>query len=200
MAVSLSSAERRIVEDMSEQGQTPPPQEPSENDPRAARPAPDQATTPLPAGAPATPGQHPTAEPSAGAPAETPAAATAAEAPAAPAAAQAPAAATAAEAPAPAAAAAAPPSVAAPARPGRVRRFAGHRATQLVAVGLLGLVLGGGIVGAVAADRFDHRGGPGQVRMHDRGERGPDRFDQRGPFGDRGDRGGWNDRGDRFER
>ncbi|GGM95531.1 hypothetical protein GCM10011609_36360 [Lentzea pudingi] len=73
-----------------------------------------------------------------------------------------------------------------------------HRATQLVAVGLLGLVLGGGIVGAIAADRFDERGGPGHVRMYDRGERGPDhgndRFDQRGPFGDRGDR------GDRFER
>jgi hypothetical protein len=75
-----------------------------------------------------------------------------------------------------------------------VRRFAGHRATQLVAVGLLGLVLGGGIVGAIAADRFDHRGGPGQVRVYERGDRGPDRgergdrFEQRGPFGDRGDR------------
>lgn len=75
-----------------------------------------------------------------------------------------------------------------------MRRFAGHRATQLVAVGLLGLVLGGGIVGAVAANRLDHRGGPGHVRMYDRGDRGPDRgqdrggFDQRGPFGDRGDR------------
>jgi hypothetical protein len=69
-----------------------------------------------------------------------------------------------------------------------VRRFAGHRATQLVAVGLLGLVLGGGIVGAVAANRFDHRPGPGHVRMYDRGQdRGG--FDQRGPFGDHGDRG-----------
>ncbi|SDM55083.1 hypothetical protein SAMN04488074_12354 [Lentzea albidocapillata subsp. violacea] len=70
-----------------------------------------------------------------------------------------------------------------------------HRATQLVAVGLLGLVLGGGIVGAVAANRFDDRGGPGHMRMYERGERGPDRgndrFEQRGPF---------NDRGDRFER
>jgi hypothetical protein len=77
-----------------------------------------------------------------------------------------------------------------------VRRFAGHRATQLVAAGLLGLVLGGGIVGAVAANRLDHRGGPGHVRMYDRGDRGQDRggFEQRGPFGDRGDR------GDRFER
>lgn len=82
----------------------------------------------------------------------------------------------------------------APARPGRARRFAGHRATQLVAVGLLGLVLGGGIVGAIAANRFDHRG-PGHVRMYERGDRGPDRgdrggdrFEQRGPFNDRGDR------------
>ncbi|MFC3897557.1 hypothetical protein ACFOWZ_39290 [Lentzea rhizosphaerae] len=171
---------------MSEQGQAPPPQEPPKNEPQAA-PAPDQATTPLPAGAPATPGQQPTAEqpaaPAAGQPAaETPA----------------PAAATAAEAPAAPHPAAATPSVAAPARPGRVRRFAGHRATQLVAVGLLGLVLGGGIVGAVAANRLDHRGGPGHVRMYDRGDRGPDRgqdrgqdrggFEQRGPFGDRGDR------------
>ena len=64
-------------------------------------------------------------------------------------------------------------------------------------MGLLGLVLGGGIVGAIAANRFDHRGGPGHVRMYERGDRGPDRgdrgdrFEQRGPF---------NDRGDRFER
>jgi hypothetical protein len=61
-------------------------------------------------------------------------------------------------------------------------------------VGLLGLVLGGGIVGAVAANRADH-GGPGHVRMYERGDRGPDRgdrggdrFEQRGPFNDRGDR------------
>lgn len=67
-----------------------------------------------------------------------------------------------------------------------MRRFAGHRATQLVAVGLLGLVLGGGIVGAIAANRFDHDR-PGHVRMYDRGDRG-DRFEQRGPFSDRGDR------------
>lgn len=129
---------------MSEQGQTPPPQEPSQdraqNEPRAAQPAPDQTT--------------------------------AAEAPAPP--------------------PAAVPSAAVPAQPGRARRFAGHRATQLVAVGLLGLVLGGGIVGAVAANRFDDRGGPGHMRMYERGERGPDRggdrFEQRGPFGERGDR------------
>ncbi|SMD23085.1 hypothetical protein SAMN05660733_07094 [Lentzea albidocapillata] len=74
-----------------------------------------------------------------------------------------------------------------------------HRATQLVAVGLLGLVLGGGIVGAVAANRFDDRDGPGHMRMYERGERGPDRGHERG--GDRFDqRGPFNDRGDRFER
>ncbi|MFS8095599.1 hypothetical protein LFM09_00505 [Lentzea alba] len=180
---------------MSEQGPTPPPQEPSQdraqNEPQAAQPAPDQATTPLPADASATPGQQPAPEQ----PAPEQPAATAAEAPAA----------TAAEAPATAATAAEPPPAAAPVPPaapvgpGRVRRFAGHRATQLVAVGLLGLVLGGGIVGAIAANRFDDR--PGHVRMYDRGDRGPDR-------GDRGDRGGdrfeqrgpFNDRGDRFER
>ncbi|WP_086667780.1 hypothetical protein [Lentzea kentuckyensis] len=165
---------------MSEQGPTPPPQEPSSNDPQAARPAPDQATTPLPAEAPATPGQQPAPEQPAATAAEPPPAATAAEPP---------------PAAAPAAAPAAPiPSAAAPAGRGRARRFAGHRATQLVAVGLLGLVLGGGIVGAIAANRFDHRGGPGHVRMYERGDRGPDRgdrgdrFEQRGPFDDRGDR------------
>ncbi|WP_434441927.1 hypothetical protein [Lentzea sp. E54] len=155
---------------MSEQGQTPPPQEPSSDEPRAAQPAPDQATTPLPADAPATPGQQPTQDQPAATAAETP--------------------------PAPAAVT---PSVAVPAGRGRMRRFAGHRATQLVAVGLLGLVLGGGIVGAVAANRFDDRGGPGHMRMYERGERGPDRggdrFEQRGPFNDR-----YDDRGDRFER
>ncbi|MFI6099984.1 hypothetical protein ACIA8G_30925 [Lentzea sp. NPDC051213] len=169
---------------MSEQGQAPPPPEPGaqKNEPQAAQPAPDQATTPLPADAPATPGQQPTAEQPAATSAEAPAApatetSTAAEAPAA--------------APVPPAAA---PVAAVPAGPGRVRRIAGHRATQLVAVGLLGLVLGGGIVGAIAANRFDDR--PGHVRMYerggpDRGDRGGDRFEQRGPF---------NDRGDRFER
>ncbi|SDH18070.1 hypothetical protein SAMN05216553_11789 [Lentzea fradiae] len=138
---------------MSEQGPTPP-HRGSGDEPRAAGPAPDQTTTPLPAG-------------------EQPAA-SAAEAPPPP--------------------PAATPANAVPARPGRVRRFAGHRATGLVAAGLLGLVLGGGVVGAVAANRFDDRG---PVRMYDRGERGPDRFDERGPFRDRGDRGDW---GDRFER
>ncbi|MEU0878420.1 hypothetical protein ABZ345_07490 [Lentzea sp. NPDC005914] len=160
---------------MSEQGPTPPPQEPSRKDPQAAQPAADQATTPLPADAPATPGQQPApAQPDPGHPAATAAEPSPAAAPVPP--------------------AAAPVPPAAPARPGRARRFAGHRATQLVAVGLLGLVLGGGIVGAIAANRMDHRGGPGHVRMYDRGpDRGDrgDRFEQRGPF---------NDRGDRFER
>lgn len=83
-----------------------------------------------------------------------------------------------------------------------MRGFARHRATQLVAVGLLGLVLGGGIVGAVAANRFDDRGGPGHMRMYERGERGPERFDQRP---DRFDERRGGDRfeghpGDRFER
>ncbi|MFJ5989405.1 hypothetical protein [Lentzea sp. NPDC092896] len=189
---------------MSEQGQTPPPQEPSKNDPRAAQPAPDQATTPLPAEAPATPGQQQTAElpatPAARQQAADQQATTAAESPAAPAAPQQ--AATAAEAPAgPPPPPAATPSAAVPAPRGRARRFAGHRATQLVAVGLLGFVLGGGIVGAVAANRFDDRGGPGHVRMYERGERGPDRGPARG--GDRGDqRGPFGEGrpGDRFER
>ncbi|MET8761511.1 hypothetical protein [Lentzea sp. NPDC004782] len=148
--------------------QEPSPRDGAQNEPQAARPAPDQATTPLPADAPAAPGQQPAAEQPA---------ATAAEAPAGH----------------PGAAPEAPVThpAAAPVTRGRVRRFAGHRATQLVAVGLLGLVLGGGIVGAVAANRIDHRSGPGHVRMYDRGDRGQDRggFDQRGPFGDHGNRG-----------
>ncbi|MEU7477698.1 hypothetical protein AB0A63_17035 [Lentzea sp. NPDC042327] len=90
--------------------------------------------------------------------------------------------------PAAATPAAAPPPPAPPVTRSRLRGFARHRATQLVAVGLLGLVLGGGIVGAVTANRFDDRGGPGHHRVHDRGERGPDRFDQRGPLDQRGDR------------
>jgi len=166
---------------MSEQGQTPPPAEPSKNEPQASPPAPDQATTPLPAEAPATTGQ----QPAAGQPAATAAEAPPAETPT-------------------TATAATPAAPIPPAGPGRARRFAGHRATQLVAVGLLGLVLGGGIVGAVAANRFDDRGGPGHMRMYERGERGPDRgdrggdrFEQRGPFNERGERG---DGFDRFER
>ncbi|MFD8500762.1 hypothetical protein [Amycolatopsis sp. NPDC059657] len=50
-----------------------------------------------------------------------------------------------------------------PPQPGKFKRFAGHRATQLVAVGVLGLVIGGGIVGA--ATGFGHGGGPRDGRQ-----------------------------------
>jgi hypothetical protein len=74
-----------------------------------------------------------------------------------------------------------------------VGRVVKHRATQLVAVGLLGLVLGGGIV--ALADRDDHpRYGvgydrsshPGHPRFEERiperrSERGPERGSERGP-------------------
>lgn len=43
------------------------------------------------------------------------------------------------------------PPQAAPRQQGGFRRFVGHRATQLVAVGVLGLLVGGGIVGGIAA-------------------------------------------------
>ncbi|WP_370970015.1 hypothetical protein [Amycolatopsis sp. cg9] len=43
------------------------------------------------------------------------------------------------------------PPQAAPRQSGGFRRFVGHRATQLVAVGVLGLLVGGGIVGGIAA-------------------------------------------------
>ncbi|XVS61427.1 hypothetical protein ACQPYE_24350 [Actinosynnema sp. CA-299493] len=71
-----------------------------------------------------------------------------------------------------------------------VGRVVKHRATQLVAVGLLGLVLGGGIV--ALADR-DHRPryGVGSDRP------GHSRFDDRGERGERAERGGRDDRGDR---
>ncbi|WP_367128976.1 hypothetical protein [Saccharothrix sp. HUAS TT1] len=55
-----------------------------------------------------------------------------------------------------------------------------HRATQLVAVGLLGLVLGGGIVALLDRDRPRH--GFGADRP------GHSRFDERGDRGERGDR------------
>ncbi|WP_309115529.1 hypothetical protein [Saccharothrix sp.] len=60
-----------------------------------------------------------------------------------------------------------------PRRETRVGRVARHRATQLVAVGLLGLVLGGGLVALFDHDRgHDRRGAfdrPGHSRMDDRG-------------------------------
>jgi hypothetical protein len=76
------------------------------------------------------------------------------------------------------------PVAAEPAGPGRFRRFAGARATQLVAAGLVGLLLGGLAVGLVDNARDDRDGGPAAVREH----RGPG-----GPFGP-------GERGQRFER
>ncbi|WP_409183862.1 hypothetical protein F9C11_05750 [Amycolatopsis sp. VS8301801F10] len=55
------------------------------------------------------------------------------------------------------------------------RRFVAHRATQLVAVGVLGLVVGGGIVGGVMAATH-HPGRPGMSQHH-----GGHRFDDGGP-------------------
>lgn len=79
-----------------------------------------------------------------------------------------------------------------PPQPGRFKRFAGHRATQLVAVGVLGLVIGGGIVGA--ATGFGHGSGPrdgrrGVHRQYDGalggpGFRGPGRGDNVRPGGE----------------
>ncbi|HET6289692.1 MAG TPA: hypothetical protein VFG15_23480 [Amycolatopsis sp.] len=77
------------------------------------------------------------------------------------------------------------PAQQAPPAKGGFRRFAGHRATQLVAVGLLGFVLGGGIIGTAVG--VASRGGdrPGFSREH----RGPDGHD-----GHRGFRDGPGDR------
>jgi hypothetical protein len=73
----------------------------------------------------------------------------------------------------------------------RFRQVAAHRATQLVAVGVLGLIIGGGLVALL--DHDGYRGGghgrPGVSRMDDRGAPGP-----RGDHGPR-----WDDHG-RFER
>lgn len=73
-----------------------------------------------------------------------------------------------------------------------VGRVVRHRATQLVAVGLLGLVLGGGIVALADRDHhprygvgFDRSGHPGHPRFEERlperrSERGPERGPERG--------------------
>ncbi|ONF66847.1 hypothetical protein [Amycolatopsis keratiniphila] len=82
--------------------------------------------------------------------------------------------------------AAPPPVVQAPPRKGGFRRFAGHRATQLVAVGALGFVLGGGIIGTAVglASRDGDR--PGFSREHrGPGGHGMDRDFRDGP--------GWRD-------
>jgi len=70
------------------------------------------------------------------------------------------------------------PPQAASRQPGGFRRFVGHRATQLVAVGVLGLLVGGGIVGGIAA-ATSHGGGPrgdrpGIHRQYNGPNQGPD--------------------------
>ncbi|MFC6088763.1 hypothetical protein [Saccharothrix lopnurensis] len=91
-----------------------------------------------------------------------------------------------------------PPPPTAPRR--RFGRVVRHRATQLVAVGLLGLVLGGGLVALLDRDhhRFGNADRPGTSRFDDRG---PGRGDfDRGERGEREERGQRGDRGDRPDR
>ncbi|WP_406640054.1 hypothetical protein [Amycolatopsis sp. WGS_07] len=63
-----------------------------------------------------------------------------------------------------------------PRKQGGFRRFLGHRATQLVAVGVLGLAVGGGIVGGVMAATNHHSGRPGMSQ-----HQGGHRFNDGGP-------------------
>jgi hypothetical protein len=85
----------------------------------------------------------------------------------------------------------APVAAAVPTRsPGRWRRTARSRPLQLIAVGLVGAVLGGSAVAAVGALTHhgrDHHGTSGYYERYERGWRG-------GPPGDgpHGDRPGWN--------
>ena len=74
------------------------------------------------------------------------------------------------------------PPQAAQRQPGGFRRFVGHRATQLVGVGVLGLLIGGGIVGGIAAatSHGPRDGRPGIHRQYD-GPNGNQGFDGRGP-------------------
>ncbi|MEV6897874.1 hypothetical protein [Amycolatopsis sp. NPDC051372] len=74
-------------------------------------------------------------------------------------------------------------------RPGGFRRFVGNRVTQLVGVGVLGLLVGGGIVGGVMA-ATQHDGRPGMSHFRDGGGgggyrefRGGPGFGQGGPGG-----------------
>lgn len=54
-----------------------------------------------------------------------------------------------------------------PQRPSSFKKFATHRATQLVAVGVLGLVIGGGVIGAIDGFGGNHGNGPtGYSRVH----------------------------------
>ncbi|EOD67160.1 hypothetical protein [Amycolatopsis vancoresmycina] len=66
-------------------------------------------------------------------------------------------------------------------QPGGFRRFVGHRATQLVGVGVLGLLVGGGIVGGIAAATHHgpRDGRPGIHRQYD-GPNGNQGFNGRG--------------------
>ncbi|HEY3470836.1 MAG TPA: hypothetical protein VGL47_37270, partial [Amycolatopsis sp.] len=71
-----------------------------------------------------------------------------------------------------------------PRQPGGFRRFVGHRATQLVGVGVLGLLVGGGIVGGIAAATHHgpRDGRPGIHRQYN----GPQQGDNGRGFGHRG--------------
>jgi hypothetical protein len=54
-----------------------------------------------------------------------------------------------------------------PKQPSSFRKFATHRVTQLVAVGVLGLVIGGGVIGAIDGFGSGHNNGPaGYSRTH----------------------------------
>jgi hypothetical protein len=79
------------------------------------------------------------------------------------------------------------PAAAAPRQPGGFRRFVGHRATQLVGVGVLGLLIGGGIVGGIAAATSSgpRDGRPGIHRQYS-GPGAGQGTDGRGGFGNRG--------------
>ncbi|ANN21269.1 hypothetical protein SD37_40655 [Amycolatopsis orientalis] len=79
-----------------------------------------------------------------------------------------------------------PPVPPAPPAKGGFRRFAGHRATQLVAVGVLGFVIGGGVIGTAVGLAAHHGDRPGFSRGH-HGSAGPGGYrDFRDGHGDRG--------------
>lgn len=95
--------------------------------------------------------------------------------------------------PPPHVAAAGPAYATAPPPRRRFRQVVAHRATQLVAVGVLGLIIGGGLVALLDHDGYrGNHGRPGISRMDDRGAPGP--APRPGPHGP-----GWDDRG-HFER
>jgi hypothetical protein len=75
-----------------------------------------------------------------------------------------------------------------PRQPGGFRRFAGHRATQLVGVGLLGALIGGGIVGGIAAASHHgpRDGRPGIHRQYDGNQGFPGRGPGQHRYGDGG--------------